>query len=130
LKIDVETAREYFAHPTQQKGSMVTPERLPEAGVIYAAKGGVCVCFHDAHWPGVAMVHHAVKPEVWGKADAPALEILHWFCGLYKPETIIGWTKESNRAALAFARRLGFEEYGRLELPSGAVIKQRWKSWA
>lgn len=130
MKITVDEARAYFAHPSQQKASMITPDQLPETGVIYYAKDGVCVCFHDAHWPRVVMAHYAVKPEVWGKAIGPARAILAAFRADHQPEAIIGWTAETNRAAVAFARRLGFEEYGRLELPSGTVIKQRWTEWA
>lgn len=130
MKITVDEAREYFAHASQQKASLITPDQLPENGVLYYALEGVCAVFHDAHWPGVAMAHYAVKPEAWGRTVEPAKAILREFAVEYEPEAIIGWTSESNRAALAFARRLGFREYGRLNLPSGTVIQQELRAWA
>ena len=107
-----------------------SPDDLPGEGVVYYATGGVCGCFHDAHWPGVVMAHYGVLPEAWGSTVPAARAILRQFSEDYQPQAIIGWTDERNRAALAFARRLGFEEYGRLELPSGTVVKQRWQAWA
>lgn len=130
MKISVDEARAYFDHETQRRASMITPEKLPEHGVVYYATGGVCGCFHDAHWPGVVMAHYGVLPKAWGHTVPAGRAILRQFSADYDPQAIIGWTDESNRAALAYARRLGFEEYGRLELESGTVIKQRWKSWA
>lgn len=129
MRITVDEARDYFSHPSQQKGSKITPDALPDEGVIYMAAGGVCGAFHDAHWPGVVMAHYGVKPEVWGRTTGPAREILAAFAAEYQPQAIIGWTDDSNRAALAFARRLGFREYGRLHLPSGTVVMQEWKQW-
>ena len=131
MEITVDEARAYFAHSTQLKASLLSsPDDLPETGVVYYATGGVCICFHDAHWPGVVMAHCAVLPEAWGSTVPAGKDILRQFTEDHSPQAIIGWIAETNRAALAFARRLGFEEYGRLELPSGAVIKQRLKTWA
>jgi RimJ/RimL family protein N-acetyltransferase len=130
MKISVDEARAYFDHPTQRRASLITPDKLPQTGVIYDATGGVCGCFHDAHWPGVVMAHYGVLPEAWGSTVPAGRDILQQFAADYEPQAIIGWTAERNRAALAFARRLGFREYGRLELPSGTVIKQEWKAWA
>lgn len=86
--------------------------------------------FHRAHWPDVYMAHYGVKPEAWGSLEVPALRILSAFWDEFKPEAIVGWTDECNRAALAFARRLGFREYGKHKLPSGTVIMQEWRKWA
>lgn len=130
MRITVDEARVYFAHPSQQKASLITPDALPERGVIYYATGGVCGCFHDAHWPGVVMAHYGVLPEAWGSTVAAGKAILRQFAADYEPQAIIGWTDESNRAALAYARRLGFEEYGRLVLPDTTIIEQRWTQWA
>ena len=107
---------------------MITPETLPDNPLFqYWADSGVCGVFHPGNWPGVWMAHYGVKPEAWGKTKAPALRILRAFWGAEKPELIIGWTKESNRAALAFARRLGFQVHGEMDLPSGKVIEQSWR---
>lgn len=128
MRISVEAAREYFADPTQQKASDITPDTLPEGPDFqYWAAGGVCGIFHRAPWPGVWMGHYGVKPEAWGKTTAPAQQILRAFWDSERPELIIGWTKADNRAALAFARRLGFRIHGEMNLPTGKVIEQSWR---
>lgn len=126
MKITADEAREYYRHPSQQKWSRLTPEELPD--FLYYGHGGVCVGFHDAHWLGCVMAHLAVKPTAWGRADKPAAEILLAFWEEYHPAAILGWMDKTNRAGLAFTRRIGFREYGRLVLPSGTVIKQEWKA--
>jgi hypothetical protein len=126
VKITAAEAREYFAHESQRRGNMIDPADLPETGVEYWARDGVCGMFHRSFWPDVWMVHHAVKPEAWGRADAPAKAILRAFWTEKKPRRIIGWTLEGNRAAVAFARRVGFAVDGKMELPSGPVLMQGW----
>jgi GNAT superfamily N-acetyltransferase len=121
LIIPLDVARSYWAHPK----SGVDPIDLPDY-VEYWANGPVCVAFHPAPWGRVWMAHHAVMPEGRGRAVAPALEVLQAFWNERKPERIIGWTKESNRLACAFARRLGFTIDGRMDLPTGAVLMQGW----
>lgn len=124
----MDEAREYFRHHSQQKASGITPESLPEReDVQYWALDGVCGVFNRAHWPGVWMAHYGVKPEAWGKTRKPAVELLNMFWASEKPELIIGWTAESNRAALAFARRIGFRVHGEMNLPTGKVIEQSWR---
>jgi RimJ/RimL family protein N-acetyltransferase len=73
------------------------------------------------------MAHHGCKPEGWGKAVGAARAGLAAFWGDVSPELIIGWTAKDNRAALAFARRVGFFETGVLRLESGDVITQGWR---
>jgi hypothetical protein len=72
------------------------------------------------------MAHFAVVPEGRGKAVAPAVEVLRAFWTQNTPARIIGWTKESNRLACAFAKRVGFTIDGRMDLPTGAVLMQGW----
>jgi RimJ/RimL family protein N-acetyltransferase len=126
MRITVDDARAYFAHPSQQRASMIDADDLPAEGVEYWAKDGVCGLFHPANWQGVWMAHYGVKPEAWGHAIAPAKAILTAFWNEKQPARVIGWTKESNRAALAFARRLGFTVDGRMDLPE-PVIMQGWR---
>ena len=121
MKIPLSEARRYWDHPK----SGVAPEDLPDY-VEYWANGPVCVAFHRAPWEGVWMAHYAVRPEGRGRAVAPALEVLEAFWAEREPLRIIGWTKESNRLACAFARRLGFQIDGRMDLPTGAVLMQGW----
>lgn len=130
MKITVDEAREYFAHVSQQKASMITPDKLPENGVVYYAQGGVCLMFNDAHWPGVAMVHCAVNQDAHGAAVEPARAIIAEFIDDYQPQAIIAWLDEKNRAAIAYSRRVGFQDCGRFELPSGGVIQQEFQAWA
>ena len=125
MKITVDEARAYLAHPSQQIYD-ARPEVLPEDGVEYYAAGPVCGMFHRFGWNGVWMAHYAVKPEGWGRLVAPANEILNEFWDAERPERIIGWTPGENRAALAFSKRLGFVIDGQLDLPSGKIIMQGW----
>ena len=119
-------ARPFFDHPTQRRGASVDPAELHDNGILYRACGPVCGAFHAAPWPGVWMAHYGVKPEAWGQARDPARAILRAFWDEMQPARIVGWTKESNRAAIAFARRIGFTVDGRLDLQGGAVIMQGW----
>lgn len=126
-RVPASVARAYFDHPSQRKGGMVNPDDLHDNGIEYRIYGGVCAALHAAQWPGVWMAHVGVLPAAWGRAVGPARTILEWIWETKEPERIIGWTKESNRAALAFAKRLGFETDGRMDLPSGPVILQGWR---
>ena len=125
MKITVDEARQYLAHPSQQIMD-ARPETLPVEGVEYYAVGPICGMFHRDHWPGVWMAHYAVKPEGWGLLTAPAKQILNEFWEAERPERIVGWTPASNRAALAFSKRIGFVVDGEMNLPSGKVIMQGW----
>ena len=128
MRITVDAARDYFTDITQQQETSVTPETLPEGPEYqYWAKDGVCGVFHAAHWPNVWMAHYGVMTSAWGKTRSPSIDILHAFWAAENPELIIGWTKESNRAALAFARRIGFSVHGEMNLPSGKIIEQSWR---
>lgn len=126
-RIMADEAMEFFADQSQQRGGMISPDQLHDNGIEYWADGPICGVFHQAHWPGVWMGHYGVKPEGFGGLVEPAKRVLRGFWKVKRPELIIGWTKESNRAALAFARRIGFVEHGRMVLPDGAVIMQEWR---
>lgn len=125
MKITVDQARTYLAHPSQQIYNS-KPEVLPETGVEYYAVGPVCGMFHRAAWPGVWMAHYAVKPDKWGHLVPPAKRVLSEFWDTERPDRIIGWTPKENRAALAFSKRLGFVIDGEMNLPSGKIIMQGW----
>ncbi|MFV1484522.1 MULTISPECIES: GNAT family N-acetyltransferase [unclassified Phaeobacter] len=128
-RISVDQARQYFQHRSQQRASGITPDELPDEPFQYWACEGVCGAFHPDHWPGVWMAHYAVKPEHWGRTIGPAKSILQAFWASERPSLIIGWTAESNRAALSFSRRLGFREIGKMALDSGNVIMKELGPW-
>jgi hypothetical protein len=123
MRISVDEARDYFAHPSQQL--MMVPEDLPE-GLEYWADGPICGVFHLALWPGVWMAHYGVKPEGWGRLDAHAKAILSEFWDAMSPVRIIGWTDSKNRRAVSFARRIGFVVDGRMPVPDGEIVMQGW----
>lgn len=125
MRITVDEAREYFSHPSQQKGAGVHPDQLTDE-FLYYARDGVCGVFHVIPWPHVWQGHYGVKPEAWGRTVKPALSLLSEFWDDHQPQMIVGWTDSRNRQALSFARRLGFKEHGRMELPGQTVIMQGW----
>lgn len=126
MRITVDEAREYFAHPSQQVFGL-TPDCLPDEPFEYWADGPVCGIAHNAPYPGVWMVHFGVKPEGWGSVAAHGKRLLHEFWEVKQPERIIGWTPVKFRHARALARRVGFEEDGILPLPSGDVVMSGWR---
>lgn len=65
--LTVDEARPYFDDPTQLRGAMLeSADDLPEDGFEYWASGPICGVFHPFAWPGVWMVHYAVKREDGG----------------------------------------------------------------
>lgn len=129
MRISVEEARKYLEHPSQQKGCDALPTDLPEEGVEYWAKGGICGMFHTAQWPNVWQAHYAVMPSQWGKLVQPAKDVLMEFWEARQPSLILAFTDEQNRAALAFAKRIGFKPVGNLAPTTGGVLISEWKPW-
>lgn len=125
MRITVDEARAFFADPSQQIMG-ATPDKLPGDPVEYWARGDVCWIFHQAFWPGVWMAHFAMKPEGRGRSTEDAKAVLHEFWNEKQPLRLIGWTPASNRAALAFTRRVGAVRDGVLPLPDGEIIMQGW----
>ena len=124
-RISVGEARAYFAHPSQQLYG-ITPDTLPGEPVQYWADGPLCGIFHPSFWPGVWMCHHAAKPEGWGHLNGPARRILDAFARDARPLRIIGWTDAANRHAIAFTRRMGFAEDGRMPVGSTEIVMTGW----
>lgn len=124
MRISVDEARPFFAHPSQQKG--FDPADLPSEGVEYWASGPVCGVFRDFCWPRVLDVHCGVKPEGWGHTVPHARNILREVWEHHRPDLIVALTHESNRATLAFNRRCGFAVVGPLPVPERVII-QSWR---
>lgn len=122
MKITRDEAKAFFAHPSQLRAAMLhSPEQLPES-LTYYAHGGVCLATHWGHWPGVLMGHVAVMPSAWGRTTEPGRALLLEAWETEKPERIVGWVKESNRAMRAFCARLGMEVDGRLPLAEPVIL--------
>ena len=105
MKITVDEARAYFAHPSQHVG--VTPEELPD-WMEYWADGGVCMVLHPMPAPDVWMAHIGVKPEAWGRTAEPTRRILEAFWQAKQPHRIVAWIGDHRRAAIALARNTGW----------------------
>ena len=125
MKITVDEARKYFAHPSQHYMG-ITPDNLPEKGFEYRADGALCLVFHASFWPGVYMVHCAAMPEGWGTLTEPGKRLLRAFYEEKQATRLIAWTPRSKRGALALARRCGFIEDGRFPVSDDEIIMQGW----
>lgn len=122
MRVTVEAARAYFAHPSQLKHSLIeTPEDLP-GWCSYYAQGGVCGVFHAGHWPGLLMGHLGAMPETWGSVTRSAEAILREAWAAESPDRIAGWVKDSNKPMQALCRRLGMEIDGRLPLAEPVTL--------
>lgn len=125
-QITAQQAREYWAHPSQWVGG--TPDQIPETGIAFWACGPICGAFRDGPWPGVLMADYGAKPEGWGRLTAPARAVLRAVWAAYEPQLIVGWTDSTNRAALAFNRRIGFRVTGEMTLANGdKITTQEWR---
>lgn len=111
MKVSVDDARAYFAHPTQHSFG-ITEAELPD-WMDYYAGDGLCLAVHPAFWPGVVMAHIGAKPGHWGGLDATAGKLVAEVFEDTGADRIVGWVAESNRAMQAFARRCGFVVDGR-----------------
>ena len=129
MKIGVGEARKYFEHPSQHVEG-TRPDILPAEGVHYYANGPICGLFHLMHDPGIYMAHYGVMPEGWGRLTFPARTVLAYAFDDLGAERFVGWTDEKNRAALAFAKRIGFKRDGVLPLRDKTIIMQGWTPWA
>lgn len=125
-QVSVDEAREFFAHQSQIKGTGVTPDQLHDDGIVYYASGAICGMFHDMPWPKVLGAHCGVKPEGWGQIVPHAKAILQTVWDEYQPELIVAWTRESNRATLAFNKRCGFVVHGQMPTEESTIL-QHWR---
>ena len=126
-RISAKAARPFWQDASQHVMG-THPDKLPDGDAFhYWVCGPICGVFHLSMWPGVWMAHYGVKPEGWGSLATPAKAILQAFWEDQKPERITGWTRADNRAALAFARRIGFVQDGILPLPGGDVVMSGWR---
>ena len=129
MRITREEARAYLDHPSQLRGHRLqSPDDIPWDGFEYWADGPVCLIFHPGPWVGVWMVHVAAKPEGWGKIEVPTLGLLRAFAQTKGASRIIAWMDERNRAVLAFARRLGFVEDGRMRVGNAEIAMYGWET--
>lgn len=120
-------ARAFWSHPSQLEPG-ITADMLPDHGVEYWACGPICGAFRLGPWPGVFMADYGVKPEGWGRVTEPGRAILAAFWAARAPQLIVGWTDSTNRAALAFAKRLGFVVTGEMTLANGKrITAQEWR---
>jgi hypothetical protein len=120
-QISAAEARQYFWHPAQLVGDGSVAD-MRDDGFVYFEQDGVCGAFHDVPWPRIIAAHVGALRSAWGRALAPALAILRYVWGLYQPARIVIWVQQKNRAAVAFAKRLGFVADGLVPLPEPVVM--------
>ena len=121
-RIKVEDARQFWADKSQRFHHDNT-DFLPAVGFEYWACGPICGAFQTMPWPGIFMAHYGVKPEGWGQLIKPAQAVLRAFCEAHGAKRIVGWTDSRNRAAIAFALRVGFVIDG--EMPG--IVMTGWE---
>lgn len=124
MKITREDAKAFFAHSSQR---IMGLDELPGEPFRYYASGDVCLAFHDTFWPGVHMVHVGMKPEGRGRSDWHTARLLHEYADDTGASRITAWIDGKNRAAIAYAKRAGFEEDGEMKLETGTVKMLGWR---
>ena len=125
MRISAAEAQKYFEHPSQQLGGL-DPKDLPDAGFHYFASDLICGVFHLVSDPGIFMSHYGAIPEGWGSLASPAVSILYEAWSELDAQRFIGWTEMNNKAALAFAKRLGFVIDGGMPLKDKVMVMQGW----
>lgn len=123
MRITRDEAEDFFAHPSQKVMGLT---ELPDSPFEYYAFGQVCGAFHETFWPDVHMVHVGMKPDGWGLSDISARAILEHYRAETGSKRITTWIDGNNRAAIAFAARLGFTEDGEMALGTDKVIMMGW----
>lgn len=122
MRISVDEARAYFAHPSQLRASMLaSADDLPEVATYYA-NAGVCLATHWGPWHGVLMVHLAAMPWAWGATTEPVIGLMREAWAAECPERLCGWVREENRAIQALCRRVGMQIDGRLPLAQPVIL--------
>ena len=106
MRVSLDAARAYFAHPSQHSHGG-TDADLPD-WADYFAGDGVCIVVHPSFWPGVWMIHVGAKPGAWGRIDATCRGLIDEAFEKTGAVRLVGWIAENNRAAISFARRCGF----------------------
>ena len=124
MRITIDEARQYFAHPSQRNNA--DPETLP-VWAVYHALGGVCLLAHPMPLDGLWMVHLGVLPSAWGRVTEPARELLKEISAENRVERMLAWVPEDNRHVAALCRRVGFELDGRLPL-ARPLLMYGWRS--
>ena len=123
-------AAEYFADKSQQIMG-VDPENLPDEPFEYWADGPLLGIFHPGPQVGVWMLHFAAKPSGYGKLVPHAHNILRDFGAKRGYPTVMGWTPKRLRAAVALAKRVGFETVGEFTANGEAFVITVWSQrWA
>lgn len=125
--VTVDQAREFFMDKSQQLMG-ITPDALPDEGMVYYADDRMCLAFHRAPYPDVWMVHVAAKPVFWGRLDGSGRYLLNLFWNAFDPQRIVAWTPVRFRHAIALAKRCGFVDDGRMSLPDGDVAMMGWRA--
>ena len=114
MKITATEAKPFFEHKSQR--ARFAPDDLHDNGLLFYADGPVCGVGHYGFESGVWMVHYGMKREGLGRYDKHIMNVLNEFWDDVDAKLIIGWTPESNRLALAIAKRAGFRITGFLDL--------------
>lgn len=125
MRICVEEAREFFAHPSQRIHG-ITPESLPDDGFQYWSRGYLCLAVHPAMFPGVWGAHIAAKPQGWGKMDDDGKALLNEIWDALRPLRLVGWVETWRRSVIAFALRCGWIEDGRFRAGSEEIVMIGW----
>ena len=123
MRITLEDAAKYWAHPSQRQDG-----GLPDWAAYYA-QDGVCIMLHPMPGVGVFMAHIGVEPRAWGHVTQPCKALLAEAMADLGAERFVTWIDENNRAVVALCRRIGAELDGRLPLASPILMygwAQKW----
>lgn len=124
MKIDAREAAEFFRHPSQQFFGFGPDNMLDVPGLHYIADGPACAIWHLGPYPDAWFVHLGVKRDRGLSLVPSCRRIMSEFSELFRPQVVMAWVDDENKAIQALMMRLGFEQQDNL---TPGIAAWKWR---